>query len=54
MRRFDRVLTEARANLERHLEEIERLDLLERIEGFVSALDADAVLPEDFGSPPTR
>ena len=52
VKRLDAVLKTARAGLERHLEEIERIDLEERISGFVSALGTDAILPEDFGRPP--
>ena len=52
VKRLDKVLKSARAELEAHLEEIERIDLEDRISGFISALDADAILPEDFGRPP--
>jgi hypothetical protein len=51
VKRLDGVLKDARTLLERHLEEIERLDLEQQVDGFVTALDADAILPEDFGRP---
>jgi hypothetical protein len=54
MRRFDRVLKEGRAELERHLDEIERIGLMERTDAFIAALAVDAILPEDFGLPPAR
>jgi hypothetical protein len=51
VRRLDGVLKRARAELERHLEAIERVDIEGRIDSFVAALAADAILPEDFGRP---
>ncbi len=51
VKRLDRVLKDARAQLERHLEEIERIDLQQRADGFIQALQADAIWPEDFGRP---
>jgi hypothetical protein len=51
VKRLDDVLKEGRAVLEKHLEEIERIDLAERVEQFIRALEAGAVLPEDFGRP---
>ena len=51
VRRLDQVLKSARADLERHLVEIERIDAELRIDHFVAALAADAILPEDFGRP---
>ena len=46
------MLKDARADLERHLVEIERIDLEAQVSGFVAALESDAILPEDFGQPP--
>ena len=51
MKRFDDVLKEGRAEIERYLGEIERIDFAERIEAFITALDAGAIFPEDFGRP---
>jgi hypothetical protein len=51
VKRLDRVLKEARGELERRLEEIERVDTEQRIAMFVEALRLDAILPEDFGRP---
>jgi hypothetical protein len=51
VKRLDQVLKDARADLERHLEAIERVDLEQRVDGFIAALHADAILPEDFGRP---
>ena len=52
VRRLDEVLKAWRAQIEAHLEAIERVDFEESIAGFVSALESDAILPEDFGHPP--
>ncbi len=51
MRRFDEVLREGRAVIERYLGEIERIGLVERAEAFIAALAAGAIFPEDFGTP---
>jgi len=51
VKRLDRILKDARADLARHLEEIERVECEQRITQFVEALRADAILPEDFGRP---
>lgn len=51
VRRLDDVLCAGRAVLERHLAAIERIERDETVAAFVAALDADAILPEDFGRP---
>jgi len=53
MRRFDDVLKRGRATIESYLDEIERIEMLQRVEAFIIALDADAIAPEDFGRPAT-
>ncbi len=52
VKRLDRVLKAARVELERHLEEIERIDMEEQAEDFIAALRDGAILPDDFGRPP--
>ena len=49
MRRFDEVLKEGRAAIEGYLREIERIDLIERADAFIAALEADEISPDDFG-----
>src|SRR5262245_4768038 len=51
VRRLDEVLRAGRGLIEKHLEEIERIEREEQVESFVEALRADAILPEDFGRP---
>ncbi len=51
VRRLDEVLRAGRGVIERHLEEIERIEREEQVRCFVSALRAGAILPEDFGRP---
>jgi hypothetical protein len=51
VRRLDEVLRTGRGVIERHLEEIERIEREEQVQSFVSALRAGAILPEDFGRP---
>jgi hypothetical protein len=51
VRRLDDVLRAGRGVIERHLEEIERIEREEQLRSFVSALRAGAILPEDFGRP---
>ena len=50
MRRFDEVLKEGRAAIESYLREIERIDLIERADAFIAALEADEISPDDFGA----
>jgi hypothetical protein len=47
---FDRTLAAGRAVIERHLREIDRIDREQEITRFCRALDADAILPEDFAA----
>jgi hypothetical protein len=47
---FDRTLAAGRAVIERHLREIDRIEREEEIKRFCCALDADAILPEDFAA----
>lgn len=49
MRRFDDVLKQGRAEIECYLREIERVDLLERADAFIAALEAGEIVPDDFG-----
>jgi hypothetical protein len=51
VKRIDRVLKEARTELEKHLEEIDRIDFQEQAEDFIAALQRDKILPEDFRPP---
>jgi transposase len=51
VKRLDRVLKQARTELEKHLEEIDRIDFQEQAEDFIAALQRDKILPEDFRPP---
>lgn len=48
VRRYDRVLQEARASLEAHLAEIERLEREETADQFARQLETGLIQPDDF------
>jgi hypothetical protein len=48
VRGFDKALAASREALLGHLQEIERIEREDEIERFCSALEVDAILPEDF------
>ncbi len=50
LERLDRELAAGRQVLVEHLREIERIEREAEIDRFASALEADAILPEDFAA----